>query len=85
MYCKNCRFYKYARTDEIIDEATYKVIKDIKRGKCKNINLRYAWKLENESQLIYYDSEDYSAYLYVGELFGCVHFKEIEIHETRPE
>lgn len=76
MYCKDCKFYKYDRTDEIMDEDYYEVKMKIKRGKCLNENLRYGWQLENESQLIYVDSEDWSADLYVGELFGCVHFKE---------
>ena len=76
MYCKDCKFYKYDRTDEIIDEDTYEVLKEIKRGTCNNSNLRFAFELEDESQLIYHDSENYSAGLYVGELFGCVHFKE---------
>lgn len=76
MYCKDCKFYKYDRTDDIIDEKTYEVIKEIKRGTCNNSNLRYAWELEDESQLMYHDSVNYSAALYVGELFGCVHFKE---------
>lgn len=81
MYCKNCKFYKYERTDEIIDEKIdgSEVIKKIKRGTCSNKNIRYAWELENDYQLIYHDSEDcYKAFLYVGELFGCVHFKEVE-------
>ena len=93
MYCKDCKFYKYKETDQIIDGVTYKVIKDINKGICKNNNIRYAWQLENDSQLIYHDSDDYSATLYliyhdsddysatlyVGELFGCVHFKELEL------
>ena len=85
MYCKDCKFYKYDRTDEIMDEDYYKVKMTIKRGKCLNENLRYGWQLEHESQLIYNDSEDWSANLYVGEMFGCVHFKkeEIEIHESK--
>ena len=78
MYCKDCMFYEYDGTDEIIDEETNEVIKKIKRGKCHNSNLRYYWKLENTDQLIYHDSEGYSAALYVGEMFGCVHFKEKE-------
>ena len=76
MYCKNCKFYKYDRTDEIIDEETYEVIKKIKRGECHNSNIRYSYRLENTDQLIYHDMDDYAAYLYVGEMFGCVHFKE---------
>lgn len=76
MYCKDCKFYKYDRTDEISDENYYNVKFKIKRGKCYNENLRYGYELENESQLIYLDSDDYAASLYVGELFGCVHFKE---------
>ena len=79
MYCKDCKFYKYKETDQIIDGVTYKVIKDINKGICKNNNIRYAWELDNDSQLIYHDSDDYSATLYVGELFGCVHFKELEL------
>lgn len=79
MYCKDCKFYKYEETDSIIDEVTYKVIKDINKGICINNNIRYAWQLANDSQLIYHDIEDYKAYLYVGELFGCVHFKELEL------
>ena len=78
MYCKDCKFYKYDRTDDIMDEQIYEVKMEIKRGKCLNENLKYGWQLENESQLIYVDSEDWSADLYVGELFGCVHFKEKE-------
>jgi len=78
MYCKDCKFYKYDRTDEIWDEDSYQVKMTIKRGKCLNENLRYGWQLENESQLIYQDSEDWSANLYVGEMFGCVHFKRKE-------
>ena len=78
MYCKDCKFYKYDRTDEIMDEDYYEVKMEIKRGKCLNENLKYGWQLEHESQLIYVDSEDWSADLYVGELFGCVHFKEKE-------
>ncbi|CAB4157660.1 hypothetical protein UFOVP683_38 [uncultured Caudovirales phage] len=78
MYCKDCKFYKYDRTDNIMDEQIYEVKMKIKRGKCLNENLKYGWQLENESQLIYVDSEDWSADLYVGELFGCVHFEEGE-------
>jgi hypothetical protein len=80
MYCKDCKFYKFDRTDQILDEKIdgSEVIKKIKRGKCSNSNLRYSYELEDESQLIYCDSEDWSAYLYVGEMFGCVHFKEKE-------
>ena len=76
MYCKDCKFYKYDKTDEIIDEKTYEVIKKIKRGTCSNGNIRFGWELENTDQLIYHDMDDYKAYLYVGEMFGCVHFKE---------
>lgn len=79
MYCKDCKFYKYDKTDEVINEETYEVIKKIKRGTCNNSNLRYSYELENTDQLIYHDSEDcYKAYLYVGEMFGCVHFKDKE-------
>ena len=78
MYCKDCKFYEYDRTDEISDEEYYEVKMKTKRGKCLNENLRYDWQLENPSQLIYHDSEDWSAYLYVGQLFGCIHFKEKE-------
>jgi len=60
MYCKDCKFYKYDRTDDIMDEQIYEVKMEIKRGKCLNENLRYGWQLENESQLIYVDSEDWS-------------------------
>lgn len=78
MYCKDCKFYKYDRTDKIIYEKIdgSEVIKNIKRGTCSNENIRDAWELENSGQLIYHESEDYSAALYVGEMFGCVHFKE---------
>ena len=78
MYCKDCKFYKYDRTDEIIDKETYEVIKKIKRGTCSNDNIRYDWNIENTDQLIYHDMEDYMAYLYVGEMFGCVHFMDKE-------
>jgi hypothetical protein len=61
-----------------MDEQIYEVKMKIKRGKCLNENLKYGWQLEHESQLIYVDSEDWSADLYVGELFGCIHFKEKE-------
>jgi hypothetical protein len=78
MYCKDCKFYKFDRTDQILDKELYRVEKEFNRGKCLNENLRYGWQLEHESQLIYVDSEDWSANLYVGELFGCVHYKEQE-------
>lgn len=78
MYCKDCKFYKFDRVDQILDDELYRVKMEINRGTCNNNNLRFGWELENDSQLIYHDSEDYSAALYVGELFGCVHFKEKE-------
>jgi len=78
MYCKDCKFYKFDRTDQILDEELYRVDKEFNRGTCHNKNLRFGWELENESQLIYHDSDDYSAHMFVGELFGCVHFKEKE-------
>ena len=77
MYCKDCKYYKYDREDQIADENYYKVKFKIKRGKCYNENLRYGYELENESQLIFLDSDDYAADLYVGELFGCVHYEGV--------
>lgn len=77
MYCKDCKYWKFDRVDEILD-GKYKVVEEFKRGECLNKNLRFGWGIENESQLIYHDSDDYSAYMFVGELFGCVHYKKIE-------
>lgn len=76
MYCKDCKFYK---TTEIIDKKIYK----LENGSCHNENLKYGWELENESQLIYHDLEDYSAAINVGKLFGCVHFKKRRINESK--
>ena len=77
MYCKDCKYYKYDRANQIADENYYKVKFKIKRGECYNENLRYGYELENESQLIYLDTDDYAADLYVGELFGCVHYEGV--------
>jgi len=76
MYCKDCKFYKFDQIDNLFDEMYYEIKMILKRGKCLNPNLKYGYELSNKSELIYYDSMDYSAHLYVGELFGCVHFKE---------
>ena len=76
MYCKDCKFYKEGDIDQIFDVDDLKVIKKVIRGECTNSNLRYDYKLRNDNELIYHDSEDWSAYLYVGQLFGCVHFEE---------
>lgn len=77
MYCKDCKYYKFDRVDEILDEELYRVEKEMRRGICLNKNIRFGWELENESQLIYHDSDDYTAYLFVGELFGCVHYEKV--------
>lgn len=66
MYCKNCKFYK-------VDRVEYN---NLTRGECLNSKFKFSFELESEDELIYHDSENYSAGLYVGELFGCVHFKE---------
>lgn len=66
MYCKDCKFYKYDRVE----------YNNLTRGECLNSKLLFSFKLESEDELIYHDSENYSAGFYVGELFGCVHFKE---------
>ena len=68
MYCKDCKFYKKNGIQE------NKIIP----GECINDKLRYADELESDDELAYYDAEDYYAGLIVGELFGCVHFKEKE-------
>ena len=68
MYCKDCKYYKYDRVEH----------NNITRGYCLSSKFKFSFELESEDGLIYHDSEDYSAGLYVGELFGCVHFKEKE-------
>lgn len=68
MYCKNCKFYK-------VDRVEYN---NLTRGECLNSKFKFSFELESEDELIYHDSEGYSAGFYVGEMFGCVHFKEIE-------
>lgn len=76
MYCKDCKFYKFYREEDIWDDSNFtKTGKTIKLGECTNKKIRYTDQMENDDELIYYDSEDYSAALYVGELFGCVHFE----------
>jgi hypothetical protein len=83
MYCKDCKFYKKDGIDEIWDDNYSKVLKEIVRGECYNEKFRFDYNLKEEDEFVYYDSEFYKGGFYVGELFGCVHFKEIEIHETR--
>ena len=68
MYCKDCKFYK----KDSIEES------GIIRGECNNNKLQYTDELKKDDELIYYDADDYHAALYVGELFGCIHFKEKE-------
>ena len=68
MYCKDCKYYKYDRVEH----------NNITRGYCLSSKFQFSFELESEDGLIYHDSEDYSAGLYVGELFGCVHFKKKE-------
>ena len=68
MYCKDCKFYKYDRVEH----------NNINRGYCLSSKFKFSFELESEDGLIYHDCEDYSAGLYVGELFGCVHFKKKE-------
>lgn len=80
MYCKNCKFYKYDRVE----------YNNLTRGECLNSKFKFSFELESEDELIYHDSESFSAGFYVKELFGCVHdckmlLEEIEIHETRPK
>ena len=78
MHCKDCKFYKFYREEDIWDDSNFtKTGKTIKLGECTNKKIRYTDQMENDDELIY-DSENYSAALYVGELFGCVHFKEKE-------
>ena len=68
MYCKNCKFFKIDRVEH----------NNITRGYCLSSKFKFSFELESEDGLIYHDCEDYSAGLYVGEFFGCVHFKEKE-------
>lgn len=68
MYCKDCKFYKYDRVE----------YNNLTRGECLNSKFKFSFELESEDELIYHDSENYSAGFYVGEMFGCVHFKEKE-------
>lgn len=65
MYCKDCFYFKKDR-----DEGN-----GLFRGECSNKKFRFDYELINEDELIYHDSEGYSAGFYVGELFGCIHFK----------
>jgi len=66
--CKNCKFFK--------KDSIYEGL-----GKCRHPKLKYTcWpenidKEEKKNMLIYCDSEMYGAELYVGEEFGCIHFK----------
>jgi hypothetical protein len=76
MHCKDCIYYKKDGNHQIWDEDYQKVIRKIEVGKCLNPKIRYNHKIQDDDELIYHDSEDYSAYLYVGKFFGCVHFKE---------
>ena len=68
MYCKDCKFFKVDRVEH----------NNITRGYCLSSKFKFSFELESEDGLIYHDCEDYSAGLYVGELFGCVHFKKKE-------
>ena len=78
MYCKDCKYYKKDRIDEIWDDNYSKVLKEIVRGECYNEKFRFDYNLKEEDEFVYYDSEFYKGGFYVGELFGCVHFKEKE-------
>ena len=78
MYCKDCKFYKKDGIDEIWDDNYSKVLKEIVRGECYNEKFRFDYNLKEEDEFVYYDSEFYKGGFYVGELFGCLHFKKKE-------
>ena len=70
MYCKNCKHFE--KTD--IGEPT--------QGDCDSDKFyysddRYTGEVKKfDDKLEYWDYEGYSAGVYVGENFGCIHFKK---------
>ena len=78
MYCKDCKFYKYDSIDEIWNDNYSKVLKEIVRGECYNEKFRFDYNLKEDDEFVYYDSEFYKGGFYVGEEFGCIHFKRKE-------
>ena len=68
--CLNCKFW---------ERVTTRAGRDL-IGKCNCPKMVYVGddgidKIDDDG-LGYADAEDYSAYLYVGGLFGCIHFTE---------
>ena len=66
--CKNCKFYK-APGDTLTNEND--------RGTCNCDKLAEIDETEGklDDRLAYTDYEGYASYLWVGENFGCIHFK----------
>jgi len=68
--CKNCKYYKAPKT-------RLGKIEDSGSCRCKkfvyNNNMDDIYPLNDK--LEYYDYESYQAGFYVGQNFGCIHFK----------
>ena len=75
MYCKDCKWFTGG--GKILKSYKDKIILDIKFGRCDNMTkLANNIDMESDDQLTY--DNDFENNLLVGELFGCVHFKEKE-------
>jgi len=74
MNCKDCKYYNPPEDD---------FDKKLCRGKCTSEKFVYNVDMDFEKdyplgdRLEYWDSESYSAGFYVGENFGCKHYKKL--------